>query len=207
MTSRHARPSITRTTIAAAFAGVALVAACEAKLPTATEVDGMTASGAATLARKATLLSKDSLDAQYTVDGVAVSAAEANAIAPERIASIEVQKGPAAPNGRGMVSITTRKPGEAGGTLVRKQLRVTGAPGGTDTTIEENALPRRSLDNFSGVILIDGVRSTEAAMQALKPADIVSVEIIKGASAADQYAAPEAKNGVIRVTTRKTRTR
>lgn len=203
MTSRNSRLSLTRSTLAAAFAAVALVAACEAKLPTATEVDDMTASGAANLARKATLFSKDSVDAQYSVNGVIVSAAEANAIAPERIASIEVLKGPSAPNGKGMVAITTRKPGDVAVPLMKERIRITATPSGTDTAFEANALPRRSLQNFTGVILVDGVRVTEAAMQALAPSDIVSVEIIKGASAAELYAAPEAKNGVIRVTTKK----
>jgi hypothetical protein len=201
MTSRNSRLSRTRSTLAAAFAAIALVAACEARLPTATEVDDMTASGAAQLARKATLFSKDSIDAQYSVNGVMVSAAEANAIAPDRIASIEVLKGPSAPNGKGLVAITTRKPGETGGPLMKQRIRVTATPGGTDTTVEADNLPRRSLQNFNGVILVDGVRVSEAAMQALKPSEIVSVEIIKGASAGDLYAAPEAKNGVIRVTT------
>lgn len=40
-------------------------------------------------------------------------------------------------------------------------------------------------------------------MQAIAPGDIVSVEVVKGPTAATLYGAPEAKNGVIRITTKK----
>lgn len=206
MTSRNSRLSITRSAFAAAFATVALLAACEARLPTATEVDDMTASSAATLGRKSLLLSKDSLDAQWQVDGVIVSAAEARGIAPDKIASIEVIKGPSAPNGKGMIAITTRKPGDdvpqpTLGTRFRVKMPM--EPGATPA--DPSGLPQRKLDNFTGVILLDGVRVSEAAMQAVAPDQIVSVEIIKGEPAAALYAAPEAKNGVIRITTKKSR--
>ena len=203
MTSRNSRLSLTRSTLAAAFTGVALLAACEAKLPTATEVEDMSASSAAALGHKSLLLSKTPGETQWTVDGVAVSEAEANAIAPERIASIEVIKGSSAPNGKQLVAMTTRKPGDvlkpALGTKFRVQMSK--LPG--DTIVDPSGLPRRRLDNFTGVILLDGVRVSEAAMQALSPDQIVSVEIIKGEPAAALYAAPEARNGVIRITTRK----
>ena len=202
MTTGTVRHSVARAAVAAAFGGVALLAACEAKLPTETEVNDLTAASAAAVARKSMLLSQDTSDAQYTVNGTAVSAAVANAIAPDQIASIEVTKGSSAPNGKGLVAITTRKPG-ATGPAGEERIRVIATPNGSSTTVEGNALPRKHLDNFTGVILVDGVRVTEAAMQALAPADIVSVEIIKGPSAAGLYAAPEAQNGVIRVTTRK----
>lgn len=201
MTPRLSRFTPARSTAAAAIAAVALVAACEAKLPTQTEVDGMTAASATASAQKLRLLSSDSADAQYRVNGVVVSAAEANAIPANRIASIEVLKGAAAPNGKALVSITTRQPGDtAGGTRITQRVEVTN--GGVALSGDSDGLPRKHLDNFNGVILIDGVRSTEAAMQALVPTDIVSVEVIKGPSAASLYDAPEAKNGVIRITTK-----
>jgi hypothetical protein len=204
MTSRNSRPSISRGIAAALFAGVAILAACEAKLPTATEVDAMTASSAATAGRKSLLLSKDTLDAQYIVDGKAVSAAEANAIAPDRIATIEITKGEAAPNGKGLIMITTRGQADtlrASHDKIPFRMTMTRVAG--DTLGTPDNLPRRRLQNFSGVILIDGVRVNEAAMQALKPSEIVSVEIVKGPTAAQLYAAPEAKDGVIRITTTK----
>lgn len=202
MTPRTSRFTAARATVAAALAGIALLAACEAKLPTQTEVNGMTAATATASAQKLHLLSSDSADAQYRVNGVVVSAAEASAIPANRIASIEVLKGSAAPNGKALVSITTRQPGDtASGVKITQRVEVT--DGGVAMSDDSIGGPRKHLDNFTGVILIDGVRSTESAMQALAPTDIVSVEVIKGPSAAAQYDAPEAKNGVIRITTKK----
>lgn len=202
MTQRTSRFPFARAAAAAAFAAVALVAACEAKLPTQTEVDGMTAASATASAQKLRLMSSDTAHAQYKVNGVLVSAAEANAIPADRIATIDVRRGPSAPNGKAIISITTRQPGDTGkGVMMTKEVRIGGQPG--DPLEAPDGLPRKHLQNFEGVILIDGVRSTEAAMQALAPNDIVSVEVIKGASAASLYDAPEAKNGVIRITTNK----
>jgi len=199
MTPRLSRFTTARSAAAAAIAAVALLAACEAKLPTQSEVNDMTAASATASAQKLQLLSSDS--AQYRVNGVAVSGAEANAIPAGRITSIEVVKGPSAPNGKALVSITTREMGDTSGSpVVRKRFMITGGAG---AAAGPDGSPRKHLDNFTGVILVDGVRSTEAAMQALAPDDIVSVEVIKGASAAALYDAPEAKNGVIRITTKK----
>lgn len=202
MTQRTSRFPIARAAAAAVFAAVAILAACEAKLPTQTEVDGMTAATATASAQKLRLMSSDTADAQYRVNGVVVSAAEANAIPANRIATIDVTKGPSAPDGKALVSITTRAPGDtASGVMMRKHVQVGGEPGALADGPDN--LPRKHLQNFEGVILIDGVRSTEAAMQALTPSDIVTVEVIKGPSAASLYNAPEAKNGVIRITTKK----
>ncbi len=203
MTLRTSRLSPARYALTAAIAGVALLAACEAKLPTQTQVNDMTAASAATVARQSALLPQDTADAQYTVNGATVSAGEANAIAPEQIASVEVTKGPSAPNGKGLVAITTRRPGAAAAPQGEQRIRIITTPNGNSTTVEGNGMAPRQFDNFAGVVLVDGVRVTEAAMQAIPPADIVSVEVIKGQSAAELYAAPEAKNGVIRITTKK----
>jgi beta-lactamase regulating signal transducer with metallopeptidase domain len=202
MTQRTSRFPIARAVAATAFAAVAILAACEAKLPTQTEVDGMTAASATASAQKLRLMSSDTADAQYKVNGVVVPGSEANAIPANRIASIEVIKGPSAPNGKALNSIRPREPGDTStGVMMRKEVRIGGQPG--EAIEAPDGLPRKHLQNFDGVILIDGVRSTEAAMQAMAPDDIVSVEVIKGASAASLYNAPEAKNGVIRITTKK----
>ena len=201
MTPRTTRFPIARSLAGAAFAAVALLAACEAKLPTQTDVDDMTAASATSNAQKLHLMSSDTANAQYQVNGAVVSAGEANAIPANRIASIQVTKGGIAPDGKTLVAITTRQPGDTATALMMKRVQVGGAPG--ELAESPDGLPRKHLQNFDGVILIDGVRSTEAAMQALSPKDIVTVEVIKGPSAAALYAAPEAKNGVIQITTTK----
>jgi beta-lactamase regulating signal transducer with metallopeptidase domain len=201
MTPRTSRFPIARSLAGAVFAAVVLLAACEAKLPTQTEVDGMTAASATSSAQKLHLMSSDTANAQYKVNGAVVSAADANAIPADRIASIQVIKGGVAPNGKTLVAITTRQPGDTATGLMMKRVQIDGAPGKLAESPDN--LPRKHLQNFDGVILIDGVRSTEAAMQALAPGDILTVEVIKGPSAAALYAAPEAKNGVIQITTTK----
>jgi len=202
MTRRTSRFPLARASAAAMFAAVALLAACEAKLPTQTEVNDMTAASATASAQKLSLMSKDTVDAQYQLNGVFVSAAEANAITPDRIASIEIVKGPSAPNGKGLISITTRQPGDTT-TGYRMSKRIEVKDSGAVLAGAPDNLPRRHLDHFEGVILVDGARVDEATMQALAPGDIVSVQVIKGPSAAALYDAPEAKNGVIRITTKK----
>ena len=58
---------------------------------------------------------------------------------------------------------------------------------------------------FSGVILIDGTRADAAALHALDPKRIVSIEIIKGVQATQMMSDAAAKDGIIKVTTRKGR--
>lgn len=207
MTKRTSRISVTRTVAACALAGVATLAACEAKLPTQNEVDNMTAASAASAAQKALFVAKDSADrfdmagAQYIVDGASVSAADANAIPAERIASIDITKGSSAPNGVGQITITTRQPGDTSRAhMLTKRIAV--GDGGT-LAPPLTAPPADHLEKFSGIILVDGVRVTPAAMQALSPADIVSIQVIKGPTATTLSDAPEAANGIIRITTKK----
>jgi outer membrane cobalamin receptor len=49
------------------------------------------------------------------------------------------------------------------------------------------------------MVLIDGVRSTAAALSRLAPASIASIEVVKGSAAVALYREPEAANGVIHV--------
>ena len=208
MTTRKSRISFTRAVAACAVAAVAILAACEAKLPTQTEIDDMTAASAADAAQKSMLFSKDSLDrvdaaaTQYVVDGVSVSAAEADAIAPERIATIDVRKGQGAPNGIGIITITTRQPGDTSHALLLRKRLSDGTDG--SAIAPPPGAARDHLEKFSGVILVDGARVSPAAMQALSPADIVSIRVIKGPMAKTMSDAPEAANGIIQITTKKT---
>ena len=53
-----------------------------------------------------------------------------------------------------------------------------------------------------GLILVDGEKKTKKEMDALSPDQIKSVQILKGESAIKEYG-PEAKDGVIKITTKK----
>ena len=52
-------------------------------------------------------------------------------------------------------------------------------------------------------MIVDGVITDPAIANSLAPDQIVSVDVIKGASAREQYSDPRAVNGVIKITTRK----
>ena len=50
------------------------------------------------------------------------------------------------------------------------------------------------------LFLIDGVVATTAQYKALNPADIKSVEVMKGAAALNQSNDPRASNGIVSIT-------
>ena len=180
-----------------AAAALALLVACEAKLPTATEVADMNVASAETGARKISLMSPDDSAAKYVVDGVPVSAADARAISPERIASIEVSKIALASGESATITITTRKAGEPGGhhdVLVRMN---------DDSAAGVPVAAQMKVRKFGGIVVIDGVRVPESVMNEIPPSEIVSVEVVKGPEALKLYGASEAAHGVIRITTKK----
>jgi outer membrane receptor for ferrienterochelin and colicin len=53
-----------------------------------------------------------------------------------------------------------------------------------------------------GLILIDGEKKTKKELDALSPDQIKSVQVLKGESVIKEYG-PEAKDGVIKITTKK----
>ncbi len=190
----------------AAIALVTLVAACEARLPTAPEVENMDVARAEAQARKSLLLKADSGNVFYMVDGVVSSAKVARALTPEQIAMIEVQRG-AEPE-QSSVSITTRdfiKANGMPGDSARDHLRIrTPEPSAQKVQMRFNGTGSRPMiRTFDGVIVLDGNIVSEDAMAKLDPATILSVEIIKGDAAAKLYpSSPEAAKGVIKITTR-----
>lgn len=83
---------------------VAILAACEAKLPTAAQIDALDAKGAAAMLDSASRGSART--SEYVVDGHAVDSDSAARIAPSRIAKVAVRR-PA--RDRNIVEITTRE--------------------------------------------------------------------------------------------------
>ena len=193
----------------AALSMLAVLAACEAKMPTAVEVENMDVAAAERGARKTALIALgDSLNTDYTVDGRLVPAAEARSIRAEDIASIAVRR--LKDGSRSSVDIRTRASGApedgfktrelgtANGETMRVRVRDLDEPsvaGETDVVVGSRT--------FDGLVIIDGVISSGEAMAALAPGRIASVEVIKGDGAAKLYPnEPDAKRGVIRITTR-----
>ncbi len=62
--------------------------------------------------------------------------------------------------------------------------------------------PKGSSKNYPSLIFIDGEKKTKKELDALSPDQIKSVEVLKGESAIKEYGA-EAKDGVIKITTKK----
>jgi beta-lactamase regulating signal transducer with metallopeptidase domain len=90
MTTRPNRASLSVRLGAALLTAVALLAACESKLPTSAEVQDMTAASATK--RAGFMVTSDTAKTVYLLDGKEVSKAEAEAIASGRIASIDVTR-------------------------------------------------------------------------------------------------------------------
>lgn len=194
MTPKRLRYPLIRVLSTGALASLAVLAACEAKLPTADEMDRMTASSATTAAGRVALV--DTTKLTYYVNDVQVSKADADKVAPERIASVNVMK----INGEGSVRIVTRAEGDTTSGRQRRMMRDSviivgpGSTGGGEV---------RARTGFTGLMLVDGVITDPAIANNISPDQIVSVDVIKGPSATAQYNDPRAANGVIRITTKK----
>jgi hypothetical protein len=138
---------------------------------------------------------------EFYVNDVKVTAAEAHAIAPNDIATVNVEKG-ASGGDASVIRIRTLAV-SANGMRYRSAgpdaAPSAGAATGLKGLHEKMAGSTRI---FSGVILINGVRADAAAMHKLDPKDIAGVEVIKGAAATAMLSDPAAKNGVIRITTK-----
>lgn len=207
MKTNSTKRSLLRAGVLGSAAALALLAACEAKVPTGPEIQAMDVASATKVATDARLLRKTELDGAtppvYYVDGKQVDAKTANALTPNQIATIDINKGGAQP----VIRIVTN--GQA--PIPRGQAY----KGTTRVTVRDSAVvalgggPEKARiaglrdDMGSPLILIDGVKADNAKLQALNPDQIVSINVIKGASALTMSSDPMAKNGIIQVTTRK----
>jgi TonB-dependent SusC/RagA subfamily outer membrane receptor len=196
------RFAVLRGGAAAAIAVAGLLAACEAKMPTAADIQKMDVASAEKSARDLRVAQLVDSTTRYIVDSVYVTVADARAIRPESIASIGVAKEGA---GRATVLITTLR-GKGDSVILddrqRSRLPITrearGRVGGGNP-VEAKA----TLDALSAapIFIIDGVRVDQAAFKRLRPEDIESVEVLKGRAAAALYGA-DAEGGVITVKTK-----
>lgn len=253
MTPTKLRYPLARAISAGALASLALLAACEARLPTSQEMDEMTASTATATAGRLALV--DTAKITYFINDAPATKADAERLEAARIASVNVlQKGT---QSGGEVRIVTRdgtSKGDTTGTphitMIRTDAAATGrvtAVNGADsitmtadtillagnksraeitmrravpglpmvegtvrfsqstpsTTSPSSTAPRTSMSTFTGLMVVDGVITDPATVNSLTPEQIVSVQIVKGASATQQYSDPRAANGVIVITTRK----
>lgn len=202
MTPRRSRFAHARGVSLAALAAAALVVACESALPTATDIERMDAASATESAVRMKVLSPSDSVPTFVIDGVVATALQAHQLAPEEIASVDVvKKG----DGHGEIRITTRAAAEAAGPTLPSDgvmLHMRGSDG--ESPVDTMTVTSGSKNRiFLGLILIDGVKVDPAAMYALDPDRIESVEVIKGSMATQRYTEPEAANGVLRITTKR----
>ena len=186
MAQQRTHSTIARRVAYGLMASVAIVAACSVEPPTAADIAQADASSATKVAHNLAVAAGRDTILHYVLDGKSVTAEQAKAVDPSAIASVNIRK---LPNGQ-LVELRT---------MQRK--RVVG-----DTLEFMGAVATRAKTSIGHepIIFIDGVKSTIAALKALNPKSIESVEVIKGAAVAMMYPnEPDAVDGVIQVTTKK----
>ena len=171
----------------AALGALAILAACESEVPTAADVRDMDAATAEAAAGKLHLLDPAGEDVTYFVDGREVDAEEARALAPEELARVEIVR---SEESKGAV-IRLRRVAEDGS-----------APEPASGQEAKVRVPGPGDGGFDGLLIIDGEVAPVARMGELRPSEIETVEVIKGAAAAAISDDPRAARGIIRVTTK-----
>jgi hypothetical protein len=216
------RPWFTRPrgVILAAAALLALVAACDAPLPTSAEIEKMDVAAAEKWATRVKLIESMDDSVVYTVDGRQASADQARALDPAQIARIIVNQRALAPdNGTAdhydEIQITTRKAAgrwdgdgqlfvpvkKSAATADSRATRSAGTQAARTLGVAIRTDRSRVDSSFTGLIVIDGALAKPSALSTLSPKTIKSVEVIKGAAATKLYSDPRAANGVIKITT------
>jgi len=151
----------------------------------------------------------------YVLDGEIISESIMKVIDPNKIEAINVLKGPSAASlygdkGKdGVIMITTKKENSqtvfiksgklADATMISNNFDGSGNPIIIQT---EGKKVVSSLNVNPALIFIDGEKKTKKEMDAISPDQIKSIDIIKGDAAIKAYGA-EAKDGVIKITTKK----
>lgn len=205
MRANRTRHPLMRAGALGSVAVLAVLAACEAKVPTAAEVEAMDVAAAQRAAASAQVLGRTQMDsAVFFVDGREVDASTAKGLAPSQIATVQVWKKRSAGT-PAVIRITTN--GQAPIAIARVGAD-SGSPGAA--VLSPGASRRLAIKakdgpakRFDGLLLIDGIRADASVLRTLDPGAIESVEIIKGAAAEKISTDPAARNGIIKVTTRK----
>jgi beta-lactamase regulating signal transducer with metallopeptidase domain len=203
---KHSRTrfAFARAGLLCAIAFLSVVVACEARMPTSADVDAMSVEGAEKAAVASKLLAElKSANRIYMVDGRVVSEAEAHAIAPSKIASMDI-RGRKSPGDKDEVRIYTLNQNKS---LTDDQLMKMKTTLRSRVAVDSNVKPfgeKRLLSrkSFDGVVMIDGVASTSKALAELSHDQIASVEVFKGEAAAKMSSDPAAQYGIISVKTK-----
>jgi len=197
MESRRSNRLFLRAAGVAIIGLAGLLAACEAKMPTAADVEHMDASSAERSAKLLGVVTPDSA-LVWSVDGVASTEAAAKAIPADSIVTVNVGKF----EGRSHIYMTTKggqRTADAGRVdTVRMTVR-------HDGHVETVSTIRKPLDAKSSegepLLFIDGVRTDPSVLKTLDRTRIERVDVLKGELATRTYGADGSK-GVIVITTK-----
>lgn len=186
MSTPRPRHAALRIAAGSLIAFVAVLAACESRLPTEADVNNMTATSAQKAAAKVGLMNADDSLTTYYIDGYVAGAAAARALSPAQIATVRVQR-------------DTANPGKS-------SMWITRVPHGSDAVRNVHVkLDLGSHATFAGLYVVDGKRMDQNGFTALRlnPSDIASIDVTKGTAAAQLYPNdPAAAQGVIQITTK-----
>ena len=199
MQSRRFNHPILRGASASLLGLAALLAACEAKMPTAADVEHMDAQSAETNAKALGLVHRDSA-ISWSVDGVETNEARAKLISKDSIVRLDVSK---APDGSAHIYVVTKAKqplGAAREDSIRVNYRPD-RPGERDERLMRK-IQTASTRESTPLLMIDGVRSDLTLLKTIDRSRIDRVDVLKGELAVARYGA-EASNGVIVITTKR----
>jgi hypothetical protein len=188
-----------RGAVSCAVAGLLVLAACEAKVPTAAELSSMDVGDMQKSAAKSGVLGESRFaNADFFLDGQKKRRDEVLALDASRIGSMEVVKG-----ARDTVFVTSKE--RLAQMYSADTAHVKTRSHGTLLPLEREAGSQVKMRTPTGdpsaspAIMIDGVLSTEAALAAIHQDDIVSVNVTKpkSGSPVDRY-----PNGLIIIETK-----
>jgi hypothetical protein len=186
MRGKRGRHAIARGLLICAMGSVLVLAACEAKVPTAAEVAAMDVAGAEKRVAQVRPYAKWN-GPYYLINGQPASAEQAHALSATRIGSINIVKSEL-PSGRDTILVSTTD-----------WMSKTGPSTDSATRLSFGPLTAKTMSAHP-LILIDGKKATQAELAALLPS-AVTIQVYKGPNPSEISTDPAAKNGVIIVET------
>ena len=121
--------------------------------------------------------------AVFLLDGEAIDGATALALGEDELAQVEVTRRIDGDEDHIEVRLLTDEGVAAGGSTPMDDVRVT-------------------MDDFDGLLVVDGQIRDAAELQSIAPEQIQEMRVLKGEGATEKYDDPRASEGVIEITTR-----
>jgi beta-lactamase regulating signal transducer with metallopeptidase domain len=198
MRSSRSRYAVVRGGAMSAVAGLLVLAACEAKVPTAAELSSMGVRDMQKSAATSGVFGETRFaNADFFFDGARITREEVTELDASRIGSMEIVKG-----ARDTIFVTSKERLAQlySADTAHMKTRSRGTPIALDGS-EPRTMVRTpgSGPNAAPAIMIDGVISTETALAALHGEDIVTVNVMKPKNGASGGRYP---NGLIAIETK-----